>query len=107
MGYEILIRPKAQQDIERIFCWYEEKELGLGHYFILCLDASIEQLARFPTAYRIIRHEYRRFFVRKFPVGIFYIVRDQKVYVDAVESLIQDPERLDTKLRDSLTHPQQ
>ena len=29
------------------------------------------------TVHRIIRHEYRRFFIRKFPVGIFYIVRDQ------------------------------
>ena len=100
MGCDVIIRPEAQLDIEQIFHWYEEKEVGLGHYFILCLDASIAQLARYPTVHRIIRHEYRRFFIRKFPVGIFYIVRDQTIHIDVVESLVRKPDRLNKKLRD-------
>lgn len=71
MTYEVIIRNWAQVEIAEIMQWYEEKEEGLGGYFQLCLDASIEALRRYPTAPRIIRHEYRRFFVRRFPVGIY------------------------------------
>lgn len=100
MGYDVIIRHEAQRDIERIFAWYEDKEVGLGHYFIICLDASIEQLTRYPTVHRMVRHEYRRFFIRKFPVGIFYIVRDQRIYIDVVEPLMRDPGRMDERLKD-------
>lgn len=98
MSFEIIVRPGAQKDIEAIFQWYEEKEPGLGDYFILCLDASLARIARSPTAHRIVRHEYRRFFVRKFPVGAFYIVRNTTIYLDVVEPLVRDPARLDKKL---------
>ena len=99
MTYEVIIRNRAQVEIAEIMQWYEEKEEGLGSYFILCLDASIEAMRRYPTAPRIIRHEYRRFFVRKFPVGIYYIVRENKIFVDVVEQFSRDPKRLDEKLK--------
>lgn len=97
MTYNVIIRNRAQVEIAEIMQWYEEKEKGLGSYFLLCLDASIEAMRRYPTAPRIIRHEYRRFFVRKFPVGIYYIVRENKIYMDVVEPFPRDPKRLDEK----------
>ena len=98
MDSKIIVRDEAQKEIAEIFEWYESKEPGLGHYFILCLDASLEQLARNPGVYRIIKHEYRRFFVRKFPIGVFYILKGETVYIDVVEPLMRDPKRLAKKL---------
>ena len=100
MTYEVIIRNRAQVEIVEIMEWYEEKEEGLGSYFLLCLDASIDAMRRYPTAPRTIRHEYRRFFVRRFPVGIYYIVRENKILVDVVEPFPRDPSRLDEKLKD-------
>lgn len=99
MSFEVIIRNRAQCDIAEILENYEEKEKGLGAYFLLCLDASFEALRRFPTTSRIVRHEYRRFFVKKFPVSIYYIVRGSRVYVDVVEPMMRDPKRLDEKLK--------
>ena len=99
MSFELIIRNQAQNDIAEILEDYESKEKGLGAYFLLCLDASLEALRRFPSAPRIIRHEYRRFFVKKFPVAIFYIVRENKIYVDVVELMMRDPKRLNKRLK--------
>jgi hypothetical protein len=99
VNYELIIRNRAQVEIAAILEQYEEKEKGLGTYFLLCLDASLEALKRYPTVPRIVRHEYRRFFVKKFPVSIYYIVRNAKIYVDVVEPMMRDPKRLDDKLK--------
>ena len=99
MNFELIIRNQAQSDIAEILEDYERKEKGLGAYFLLCLDASFEALRRFPSAPRIVLHEYRRFLVKKFPVAIFYIVRGDKIYVDAVELMMRNPKRLDEKLK--------
>ncbi len=69
MSYELIIRDRAQIEIAEIKEWYEDKEEGLGSYFLLCLDASLEAMRRYSTAPRIITHEYRKIFVRKFPVA--------------------------------------
>ncbi len=98
MSYELIIRSQAQADIAEILTWYDEREKGLGDYFLICLDASFEALKRYPTANRIVRHEYRRMFVRKFPVGIYYIVAGEKILVDAVEPFSRNSERLDERL---------
>ena len=99
MNFELIIRNQAQCDIAEIIESYEEREKGLGAYFLLCLDASFETLRRFPKAPRIIRNEYRRFFVKKFPVSIFYIIRENKIYIDVVEPMMRDPKRLDKRLK--------
>ena len=99
MNYELIIRNRAQTDIAEITLWYEENESGLGKYFLLCLDASLESLSRFPTAPRIVRKEYRRIHVRKFPVGVYFIVRGNKIFVDAVESFHRDPQRITKRLK--------
>lgn len=96
MSHELIVRSEAQFDIHEIVRWYEKKEKGLGNYFLLCLDASLESLRRYPNAARIVRHEYRRLFVRKFPVGVYYIVRGETIYIDVVEPFFpksQSPRR--------------
>ena len=100
MSFELIVRSEAQSDIQKIVLWYEKKERGLGNYFLLCLDASLESLKRYPKAPRIIHHEYRRLFVRKFPVGVYYIVRESKVYIDVVEPFSRDPDRLEERLKE-------
>lgn len=98
MSFELIIRSQAESDIAEITLWYERKQKGLGNYFLLCLDASLQALKRYPTANRIIYHQYRRMFIRKFPVGVYYLVENQKILVDAVEPFSRDSQRLDEKL---------
>ena len=49
MSYELIIRDRAQIEIAEIKQWYEDNEEGLESYFLLCLDASLEAMRRYPT----------------------------------------------------------
>ncbi|MBN1997033.1 hypothetical protein JW935_05735 [candidate division KSB1 bacterium] len=41
MKYNILIRPEAEKDLEKIFSWYELKRKGLGFDFFLNVEAAM------------------------------------------------------------------
>jgi len=99
LNYELIIRSSAQRDIAHLALRYNRKESGLGEWFIICLDAALQGLTRNAEIYRIVRHEYRKVLVKRFPVGVFYIVRGQAVYVDAVMDLRSDPKQIESRLR--------
>ncbi len=48
MKLRIIITPEAEQDLKDAFSWYEEKRTGLGHDFLLQVDAAIEFIERNP-----------------------------------------------------------
>jgi plasmid stabilization system protein ParE len=35
MKYRVVIRPEAEDDLEKTFLWYEDKRKGLGYDFLL------------------------------------------------------------------------
>ena len=57
MDYGLTVRSGAQADIVRIIEWYEEKEEGLGDYFVICLDASLNRNGDGPSFFVFL---YRR-----------------------------------------------
>ena len=89
MSFCIIIRKEAEKDIVAISRWYESKEPGLGNHFLLCLDATFSSIKRNPTAARIIRHEYRRAFLRRFPVGVYYLVEEGRILIDLVDTFVR------------------
>lgn len=44
MKYSLTIRKEAELDISESFKFYEEHRLGLGHDFLLCVDAAISKI---------------------------------------------------------------
>lgn len=42
MTYKLVIRPKAEQDIQEAFNWYEDQASGLGVEFIFDVRSSVE-----------------------------------------------------------------
>ena len=51
--YALSILPRAEQDIEDIADYYDEKRPGLGHEFIQALRPSFEFIKKSPRACRI------------------------------------------------------
>ena len=94
MTYRLRVRSKAFQDIANIAKWYGGQQPGLGSDFILCFDAAIEGIKRHPMMNAEYYHEYRRAFVRRFPVGIFYIVKGDLISIVSVRDLRQDPKTI-------------
>ena len=59
MKYTLTIRKEAECDISDAFNYYEKHRLGLGlgHDFLLCIDAAIAKIERNPIIYKKIYKE--------------------------------------------------
>lgn len=55
MKYTLSIREAADYDISNAFQYYEDRRLGLGHGFLLCIDAIIAKTEKNPTIYKNVR----------------------------------------------------
>lgn len=54
MKYRLIIRRKAEADIEASYTWYEDQSGGLGNEFLRTLDAALVSIERSPLAYPIV-----------------------------------------------------
>lgn len=48
MPHQIVKRPQAERDIEECFVFIAEENLDAGVYFLVAVEDSIEQIAKFP-----------------------------------------------------------
>ena len=88
--YEIRFKPEVYDDIKTAYDWYESQHVGLGEDFLLTLEASYANITRAPEQYQDIYKSVRRKLVRRFPYGIFFVVRGNSVVVLAVLHIKRD-----------------
>ena len=73
MKHQIIIRPEAENDLRESFLWYEEKRLGLGHDFLLQIEAGLKFIQRNPELTTVEYKEARKHIIKKFPDKIIYL----------------------------------
>lgn len=87
------VRPAAAEEIREAAAWYEDRAPGLGRAFLAVLDQiereMLENPARFPLLYRDVR----RALMGRFPYGVFFRQREERLIVLAVVHLARDPNR--------------
>jgi len=81
MEYKVLIRPEAEKDLDTAFLWYEDKRRGLGHDFILRVDAGLHFIARNPLACAPRYKGTRNSVIKRFPYKIIYLVVENLIIV--------------------------
>ena len=91
MPRNIRVRPEAERDVEVAFAWYQEQRAGLGRELLQELDVVYQRIAKFPFIYAELYRGLRRVRVRRFPVGVFYLVRSQEILVVAVVHAARSP----------------
>ena len=85
MTLNLILRPEAEADVADAFTWYERQTLGLGSHFLLCVEAGLSQIRRYPEASPIVYRKIRRVLLRRFPYCVFYIIEGERIVVlDAV-----------------------
>jgi hypothetical protein len=87
----VRILGSARDDLIEGFLFYEQKESGLGDYFLLSLYADIESLKVFsgihPKAYR----GFYRALSNRFPFAVYYTLDSEVVLVRAVVDCRRKP----------------
>lgn len=92
MAYELVITPETEADILMAFTWYEQKRTGLGHDFLLQMDAGFRSLERNPLIHSEKYASVRCYLIRRFPYKVFYRIETGKIIILGVISGRRNPE---------------
>ncbi len=92
MNFNVVVEPNARLDLKAAFEWYEEQLDGLGNEFLNSTEIEFKILEENPEMYQIIFEEVRRAPIKRFPFGLFYVIRDMTVHVVAVYHARRDPD---------------
>jgi len=82
--YSLIIRPEAEDDLKEAYSWYEDKRQGLGHDFLLQVDAGLNFIARYPDIHPIEYKGTRKHLLKRFPYKIIYLVENNRIVILAV-----------------------
>ena len=89
MRIEILA--SARDDLIDGFHYYEQKEGGLGNYFLASLYSDIESLRIFGGIHAKAYRGYHRSLSQRFPFAIYYTLEGDTVVVRAVMDCRRNP----------------
>jgi toxin ParE1/3/4 len=77
--------PLAEQDALDAAIWYEQRRPGLGEEFLDEVDHAVRTLGESALHHRIRFADVRRTPIHRFKFyGIYYIVRDEEVWILAI-----------------------
>ena len=97
MRIEIL--EEAQEDLIQGFRFYEDREPGVGVYFLDCLFSDIDSLLLYAGIHQAT-FAYHRCLSKRFPFAIYYSVEGELVRVHAVLDCRRDPSWIRKRLQE-------
>jgi plasmid stabilization system protein ParE len=95
---KIVILPSARDDLADGFQFYENKEDGLGAYFLESLSSDVDSLLLYAGIHRKIFGNHRSL-SKRFPYAIYYGVESQTIFVKAILDCRRDPKFHRQRLR--------
>lgn len=87
----IRILEPAKRDLIRGFNFYEKQGQGLGNYFLDSLYSDIDSLMIYSGIHPVKFDDYYCMLSKRFPFAIYYYVKDEVVFVDAILDCRQNP----------------
>jgi toxin ParE1/3/4 len=95
MKFVVKTLPLAEQDALDAALWYDEREQSLGDDFLDEVNSAVERLRRDALIHRIRFADVRRASIRRFKFyGVYYVVREQEVWVIAIQHDRRHPRHL-------------
>ena len=89
--YRLVSEPRADNDVEAAFEWYEGEQPGLGLEFLDELRAAYDRIVDGPLKYPQLRSNTRRALLRRFPYAVFFAVEEGIIVILAVLHTSRDP----------------
>jgi plasmid stabilization system protein ParE len=88
----INISPSAREETIAAARYYEAEVDGLGRAFMAALRIGFRRIQKYPTASTVVRGEYRRHLLDRFPFGIIYRIDNDVITVVAIMHLRRKPD---------------
>lgn len=84
MAFRLKFSTRALREIGEARTWYEMQNPGLGEEFVAAIALQLKRLEQAPLLYAEVIPKVHRALLPRFPYGLFYVVRQDLVYVLAV-----------------------
>jgi plasmid stabilization system protein ParE len=78
MSYRIELHPKALEELEGSFQWYEERSEGLGVRFMASINKRFYEIAQHPERFAKRKGNYREVGIEAFPYIVIYEILNKK-----------------------------
>lgn len=88
---KIQILASARNDLIEGFRFYEEKDVGLGDYFIATLYSDIEALRILAGIHGKSHDDFYRSLSKRFPYAIYYTIENDVAIIHAVADCRREP----------------
>ncbi|MBN1998324.1 type II toxin-antitoxin system RelE/ParE family toxin [candidate division KSB1 bacterium] len=88
----------AELELETTVDYYNQQSEGLGFEFAIEVKRTLERIIQFPNAWAPLSKRCRRCRVKRFPYGIIYQIRNDKILIIAVMHLHRHPDSWKTRL---------
>jgi toxin ParE1/3/4 len=99
--FKLRINIFAQEDIEKTIEYYNDKREGLGNEFWDETKTKLESIEENPNKFQIVQEETRRANLKRFPYGIYYVVKDLIISVFGVIHFSRTPKTWQNRLENS------
>ena len=87
----LIIRKRAESQIEEAYDWYENKRTTLGSDFLQAIEEALNIIESNPEAFQLKYKNIRAVYTKRFPYGVFYTINDDRIIVMAIFHLSQNP----------------
>lgn len=81
---KLLVHDDARAEYVESYVWYHERGSHIAEAFEREVEHAIELLADFPDRWPLYVGSWRRVLLRRFPFGLVYGVRDNRIVVIAI-----------------------
>jgi plasmid stabilization system protein ParE len=88
--WRVVIRPRAEADIQRAWQHYEDEQAGLGDELLHELHLLVQSLEHHPERAPYYYRGFRRLLASRFPYKVFYRIVGDRVFVFRVLHARQD-----------------
>lgn len=92
MAYNLIIKPEAENDIDEAIEWYKAQNKELCPKFLNEIEECFDKIVNHPEHYQKRYREIRIIFTKKFPYGIYYLVKRESLFILAILHNKQNPE---------------
>ncbi len=86
-----IFHPKAGAEFEEAVNYYEERRKGLGYDFATEVYSAIQRITVCPKGWAVVENGIRRCLIKRFPYGVIYSERGNKICILAVMHLRRNP----------------
>jgi len=82
----------AKEEYDDALNYYNDENKTLGIKFKNEIKQSINNISKFPTLYPKINEHIRKCVTHTFPFTIFYIIKDDSIFILAIANHYKNPE---------------